>query len=138
MADLSEIKSNIIITPEGHWLWQGATTLQGYGTVGGGYEKEVVSRVALGLKRGDPRLALHKNICHTPNCCNPEHLYIGSDNDNVRDSIRLGTKTSGFGIAKSRKTHCPQGHEYNLTNTYYTPSTGYRKCLACIRSRKGR
>ena len=135
---IDNIKPNVEVTPDGHWLWKGAKHPSGYGTIGYGPLKEIVSRVVLGLERGDPRLALHKNDCHTPSCCNPEHLYIGTGKSNVRDSINLGTKTSGFGIAKSRKTHCPQGHEYNVDNTYYTPSTGYRHCLTCIRSRKGR
>ena len=39
----------------------------------------------------------------------------------------------GHGHANLLKTHCPQGHEYNVENTRYTPS-GHRLCRACNRA----
>lgn len=33
-------------------------------------------------------LVLHK--CDNPPCCNPEHLFIGTQSDNVRDAITKG------------------------------------------------
>jgi hypothetical protein len=47
------------------------------------------------------------------------------------------------GHPQADKTHCPYGHPYNATNTYYTP-TGERRCRACrariarVRRRAGR
>lgn len=33
-------------------------------------------------------------------------------------------------------THCPQGHPYDLFNTYYKPDgSGQRDCLTCRRAR---
>ncbi len=33
---------------------------------------------------------LHKQECNTKNCWNPEHLYVGTQKQNVRDSIEFG------------------------------------------------
>jgi hypothetical protein len=45
--------------------------------------------------------------------------------------IRLNPKR---GIAHKDRTHCPQGHEYNVENTGY--KNGYRQCKACHRDRE--
>lgn len=51
------------------------------------------SRVAYRLTHGDPGElhVLHK--CNNPGCCNPAHLYAGTNYDNVQDAIAAGTKT---------------------------------------------
>lgn len=38
----------------------------------------------------------------------------------------------------TRKTHCPQGHEYTAVNTYIVPSTGSRMCRTCMKTRNNR
>lgn len=42
----------------------------------------------LTLDRKDDKCILHK--CDNPVCCNPKHLYIGSNFENVRDKVRKG------------------------------------------------
>ena len=32
--------------------------------------------------------------------------------------------------------HCKRGHEFTSANTYVTPSTGERSCIACRTERK--
>lgn len=46
---------------------------------------------------------------------------------NILDSVRNGTH------GMTRKTHCPQGHEYSQGNTYVTPAGG-RSCNVCRRA----
>jgi hypothetical protein len=75
-------------------------------------------------------------ICHKCNntkCVNPEHLYAGTQKQNVRDSIEAGTH-----VSLKWSNFCPQGHEYTPENTYIaTDKDGYtnRRCRACNRIR---
>lgn len=74
-----------------------------------------------------PQLVLHKMECHNPSCFNPEHLYIGSAQENIQDSIRAGTHNT---VTRLLKTHCKWGHEYTSENTY-TDKRGGRRCKQC-------
>lgn len=85
------LKRRTIISPEGCWLWQGATNKKGYGHVTIEYITHTVSRLSaylyLGLELKNSRdvQVLHKLECSNKNCWNPEHLYLGSNDDNQRD-----------------------------------------------------
>lgn len=68
------------------------------------------------------RQVLH--MCDNPPCVNPHHLYAGTHADNMRD-MSVRRRTRGHKV-----THCPQGHEYTLANTRFTPSRK-RTCRAC-------
>lgn len=85
--------------------------------------------VALQLHLGRELLpgmyALH--TCHNPPCCNPDHLYEGTHEDNMRDMVEAGNHH------ESNKTHCKRGHEFTEENTYFPPASGWRQCRACQR-----
>jgi hypothetical protein len=84
---------------EGCWLWTGAVSFKGYGRVwaqeghGARTRKRKAfpaHRVAVFLATGsDPGLlVLHR--CDNKRCVRPEHLYVGTNADNMRDaSVRL-------------------------------------------------
>ena len=85
-------------TPEpnsGCWLWIAGRHTKGYGGFGIGGRKDHVTvlahRVAWTIYRGsipDGMSVLHH--CDTPACVNPEHLFLGNDQDNCRDMIKKG------------------------------------------------
>jgi hypothetical protein len=76
----------------GCWLWTAGTTknpTHKYGTffIGGG--NVPAHRVSWTLHRGkipDEMKVLHK--CDTPLCVNPDHLFLGTQLENVMDSVR--------------------------------------------------
>ncbi|RPI85131.1 MAG: hypothetical protein EHM34_00045 [Nitrosopumilales archaeon] len=87
----NKLLSRIDIKDNGCWEWKGAKHRQGYGNIG--YKRKVclAHRISWKLFRGDLRddiLVLHK--CDNPPCINPDHLFLGSDRDNVLDSISKG------------------------------------------------
>lgn len=76
------------------WLWTSATTAAGYGLFRLGGRKGVVAythRLAWELTHGPIPDGLE--VCHhcdTPPCCNPDHLFLGTHSDNMRDMARKG------------------------------------------------
>lgn len=83
------------------WPWKGYRTPRGYGTFA--YAKAKVGkahRIAYSLAKGlipDGMLVCHS--CDNPPCCNPAHLWIGSDADNNADRHSKGRTVSyGHGM----------------------------------------
>ena len=77
----------------------------------------------------NPRgLPLVRHLNDNPSDNRVENLRWGTQTDNMRDMIR------NSGHYESRRTHCPQGHEYDEENTRIT-SRGTRSCKACKRIR---
>ncbi len=70
------------------WEWIGCKDIKGYGRVK--YHRKVVAahRIAYKLFFGSipsNMQVLHK--CDNRVCCNPSHLYLGTNSDNVRDKV---------------------------------------------------
>jgi len=86
----------------GCMLWMASKDKDGYGricfTINKIEKKIAVHRLALWLvekPENDKLLACHKPIvCHTRDCCNPEHLYWGTLSDNAKDKIIDGYETN--------------------------------------------
>lgn len=72
--------------PDDCWLWEGGKNSEGYGY----YKKRRANRLALFLAKGAIKhYALH--TCGNENCCNPDHLYDGTHEQNMVDMQRDGT-----------------------------------------------
>jgi hypothetical protein len=83
------------------WEWMGCKR-EGYGRfrVGGRKGKlYVATRLMWRLVYGtDPIGQLILHTCDNPSCCNPKHLFIGSDADNNRDKEAKGRGKHPIGI----------------------------------------
>lgn len=98
----------LILGTDECWEWQGFKDKHGYGTIssGGKYGPHVlVHRVAFELHCGpipNELGVLHK--CDNPPCCNPNHLFLGTDADNVADKMAKDRQPRGEKIANSKLT----------------------------------
>lgn len=73
------------------WLWKAQQTHNGYGRFWLKGKLQRAHRVSWQLHFGDIPLnqfVLHR--CDTPQCVNPEHLFLGTQQDNVNDRERKG------------------------------------------------
>jgi hypothetical protein len=74
-------------TESGCLEWQGAKNSKGYGQLFRGGKTFRTHRV-MADAYGTNLMALH--ICDNPSCCNPDHIYLGSAQDNVDDRDSRG------------------------------------------------
>jgi hypothetical protein len=79
----------------GCWLWVGAWGGDGYGYFRIGRRLAHSQRMSYELFRGplNGLWALHK--CDNPPCVNPDHLFLGTQDDNMDDSARKGRQQRG-------------------------------------------
>ncbi len=70
------------------------------------------------------------HLCRNRACVNLGHLEPVTNRENV-------LRGNGLTAQQARRTHCPQGHSYDVANTYTDP-TGGRRCRECERLRDRR
>ena len=107
------------------WLWTASKNNSGYGEFNLNKKMVKAHRVSWLLTFGEipeGMCCLHK--CDVRECVNPEHLFLGSNADNMADKKAKGRHQN------SNKTHCKHGHEFNEVNTYVY-SSGKRSCRKC-------
>jgi hypothetical protein len=76
------------------WLWTACRLSNGYGQ----FRQWGAHRIALFLGSGewhDDLYALHRNICTSKACCNPDHLYWGTPSQNNYDMVAAGSYYTG-------------------------------------------
>ena len=115
------------------WPWLGATVGKGYGHLGVGPRMVKAHRIALELKLGRPLLpgmnSLHR--CDNPPCCNPAHLFEGTNADNVSDMVAKNRQPAQM----RPRAECRNGHPRDEQLTYRRPN-GDRYCRACATDRQ--
>ncbi len=95
MNDLNRFESKYIKSQSGCWNWTAYLHASGYGVMKYNGRSELAHRVSWMIHRGTiptKLQILHK--CNNRKCVNPEHLYLGTQYDNVQDAIQAGTHTS--------------------------------------------
>lgn len=87
-----------IAGPNDCWLWSASAYLNGYGQFWTGSNLTPAHRYAYFLVHGPiPPKMVVLHSCDNPRCCNPAHLSLGTQQDNVDDMLRKGRNNQAKG-----------------------------------------
>lgn len=81
--------------PDACWTWGRSKNRKGYGNVGlfegGRWSSQLAHRMAWYIHTGEkPGDSLVMHTCDNPGCCNPDHLRLGTNSDNMADMVSKG------------------------------------------------
>ncbi len=90
-----------VVKTDGCWLWKASKDKNGYGIFKGalaGVTFTKAHRFSYAMHTGDLLVnmqALH--TCDNPSCVNPDHLFSGTNADNMRDKVQKGRSRAPVG-----------------------------------------
>lgn len=89
--------------PDECWPWTATVNNKGYGQFGLRYRLHGPHRISWMLEKGkDPGRLFVCHKCDNPPCCNPRHLFLGTQFDNMKDMIAKGRADHSKNVAGSR------------------------------------
>ena len=118
-----------VLKTETCWLWRGSLDWKGYGRfVVNRFKKKYSSpahRISYYLVNGFevPATMSVDHLCMVKGCVNPKHLDVVTNKENV---LRGNSPMA----VNARKTHCKNGHEFELFLPKYAAQM-YRRCRIC-------
>lgn len=101
---VNRIQSNIVRNKKTScWLWQKSRFPNGYGQVQFRHRPYGIHVLAYAAFKGDVpefnRFDLNSlcvlHSCDVPHCCNPDHLWLGTRTENIRDRDQKGRQNAG-------------------------------------------
>ena len=102
------LKHSIPVTESGCWLWTASTGTAGYGQLSVETEKGrrplLAHRLSYETFKGPvgDNFVLHR--CDVRACINPDHLFLGTHQDNMDDKVAKGRQRRGTGIPQAKLT----------------------------------
>lgn len=95
---------------DGCLIWQGHPNVDGYGTIMHRGRHLLAHRVAWEIVSGAKPAGLVCHSCDNPICVRFEHLFLGTNADNIKDRDAKGRQARGqrAGLAKLNDTDIPE------------------------------
>jgi len=110
------------------WEWTGCKLVSGYGLFWWGGQQSTAHRYSYELANGPiPDGKEVDHTCRNHGCVNAAHMEAVTHQENILRGNTVATRHAA-------KTHCPQGHPYDLINTYRKPD-GSRECRTCRKAK---
>ena len=104
----SDYKEKYFIKQEnGCWEWIGCKWRTGYGYIRKAGKHIAAHRYFYTLHKGF-EIPENMCVCHTcdnPSCVNPNHLFLGTQLDNIRDMYAKGRQANQLGTANPNYKH---------------------------------
>lgn len=137
------VKLHEVGDPEDCWEWQGPISSPGYAVLNLGKR-----HVPEGVR---PWVYAHRyswefymgpipeglqvdHVCFNKRCVNPNHLDPVTPRENTRRAKHLALATQAQNFAHlAFRTHCPNGHELTVENTWYRGDSKTKRCRTCKR-----
>lgn len=121
--------------PKGKCLeWAGKKDPNGYGTFYFSGENYRAHRISFWLaNKSDPGAYQVCHSCDNPWCVEPNHLFLGTASDNLKDCVAKGRHPL------ASKTHCKNGHELkgeHIRLIVRPDGRHNRECLLCKSARQ--
>lgn len=112
------------------WLWQASKLKNGYGLFTDENGKTVTAhRWSYSHFVGViPSGKVIDHICRNHACVNPKHLQAISQSDNIKRSLVVKKRAA--------RTHCINGHEFNVHTIRYAGNQRGRRCALCAQERR--
>lgn len=92
----SRLKADSVL---GCWEWTGPLSRDGYGNIGGELNGATRTHRALFIALygflSEGICVLHR--CDNRKCCNPFHLFTGTQSDNINDAVKKGRQPKAVG-----------------------------------------
>jgi hypothetical protein len=102
------------------WFWVGFTNDKGYGRLRVyPYEKILAHRLSYIVYKGPIAKGLEiLHTCDTPRCVNPEHLKLGTHDENVADMLTKGRQFSKLNKEQALEIYKSPLHPKELARIY--------------------
>lgn len=128
--------AKIQVLDSGCWEWVRSFSTFGYGYFYDSRQGKNIRahRWLYAQLNGDPGKLFVCHHCDNRKCVNPEHLFVGTNTDNMRDASQKGRLIRDVTRFLSA-THCRKGHLIT-PETMAVLSNGKRQCRMCRRKRQ--